>query len=63
MFNCDTCGTPVGPGIKPIVFVVERPATYINKNIDGAEVVTHGTEIEREIKECAKCAADVVEHN
>jgi hypothetical protein len=57
MFNCVKCHKPVGPGIKPIVQVIERPATYVNYDEDGKEIITHGSEIEKEFKLCKECAA------
>lgn len=59
MFICDYCTKPIGPKIKPYMVVVPgemRPRTYENFNADGDLIVTHGTEITAEYKQCPQCA-------
>jgi hypothetical protein len=50
MFICAVTGKVSEPREKMIKVVVEtRPRTYLNWNADGDEVVSHGSEIVREI--------------
>jgi hypothetical protein len=58
MFNCQECGNPTGPRVKPIVAVTEtRNREYLIENENEELIIgAVGTEIVKEVKLCPPCA-------